>query len=120
MRPGAVISVAPNYYAFAYKLQLQDWLAWVRRGLVDELLVQIYRPDLEDYLPHLGRAEVIEARAKIPTAIAIMSGQRNRPAPLPLLGEKVRANRSQGFGVAFFYFESLWNLGPESPEQRKA
>ncbi|WP_225875666.1 family 10 glycosylhydrolase [Cyanobium sp. NS01] len=120
VRPGAVISVSPNYYAFAYKLQLQDWLAWVRRGLVDELLVQIYRPDLEDYLPHLGRAEVIEARAKIPTAIAIMSGQRNRPAPLPLLGEKVRANRSQGLGVAFFYFESLWNLGPESPEQRKA
>lgn len=120
VRPGAVISVSPNYYAFAYKLQLQDWLAWVRRGLVDELLVQIYRPDLEGYLPHLGRAEVIEARARIPTAIAIMSGQRNRPAPLHLLGQKVLANRSQGLGVAFFYFESLWNLGPESPDQRKA
>ncbi|SBO43472.1 conserved protein of unknown function [Cyanobium sp. NIES-981] len=118
--PDAVISVSPNYYNFAYKLQLQDWLAWVRKGIADELLVQIYRPDLPSYLPHLVRPEVKEARAKIPTAIAIMSGQRNRPTAIDLLEEKVRANRAQGLGVAFFYFESLWNLGPESPDQRQA
>jgi uncharacterized lipoprotein YddW (UPF0748 family) len=120
VQPNAVISVSPNYYDFAYKLQLQDWRAWVRKGVVDELLVQIYRPDLPSYLPHLARPEVQEARARIPTAIAIMSGQRNRPAALPLLEEKVRANRNQGLGVAFFYFESLWNLGPESAQQRMA
>ena len=120
VQPQAVISVSPNYYDFAYKLQLQDWRAWVRQGIADELLVQIYRQDLESYLPHLSRPEVQEARRRIPTAIAIMSGQRNRPAPLPLLEAKVRANRGQGLGVAFFYFESLWNLGPEPPEQRRA
>jgi uncharacterized lipoprotein YddW (UPF0748 family) len=120
IQPGAVISVSPNYYNFAYKLQLQDWLAWVRQGIADELLVQIYRPDLPSYLPHLSSSEVQEARGKIPTAIAIMSGQRNRPTAMPLLEEKVRANRGQGLGVAFFYFESLWNLGPEPAEQRKA
>ena len=117
-RPGALISISPNYYGFAYKPQLQDWREWVRRGIADELLVQIYRPDLESYLPHLNRPEVQEARQRIPTAIAVMSGQRNRPTPLALMAQKVAANRAQGLGVAFFYFESLWSLGPEPPQER--
>ncbi len=119
-RHGAIVSISPNYYDFAYKLQLQDWRAWVQRGIADELLVQIYRPDLESYLPHLSRPEVQQARARIPTAIAVMSGQRNRPTSLELLRQKVLANRSQGLGVGFFYFESLWALGPEEPAVRQA
>jgi uncharacterized lipoprotein YddW (UPF0748 family) len=63
---------------------------------------------------------VQEARQRIPTAIAVMSGQRNRPTPLALMAQKLAANRAQGLGVAFFYFESLWSLGPEPPEERIA
>ncbi len=119
-RPGAIVSVSPNYYDFAYKLQLQDWLTWVRRGIADELLVQIYRPDLPSYTPHLIRPEVQESRQRIPTAIAILSGQRSRPISIDLMQEKVLANRQAGLGVSFFYFESLWALGPEPPDQRKS
>ncbi|MFO8237151.1 MAG: glycoside hydrolase family 10 protein [Prochlorococcaceae cyanobacterium] len=118
-RPGAIVSISPNYYDFAYKLQLQDWLTWVRRGIADELLVQIYRSDLPSYSPHLLRPEVQESRQRIPTAIAILSGQRSRPTPIGLIQQKVVANRQAGLGVAFFYLESLWKLGPEAPEQRK-
>ncbi|MEO1003503.1 MAG: glycoside hydrolase family 10 protein [Cyanobacteria bacterium J06638_7] len=119
-RPGAIISISPNYYDFAYKLQLQDWLTWVRRGIADELLVQIYRADLPSYTPHLVRPEVQESRRRIPTAIAILSGQRSRPTSIDLMQQKVLANRQAGLGVAFFYLESLWALGPETPEQRKS
>lgn len=119
-RPGAIVSISPNYYDFAYKLQLQDWRAWVRRGIADELLVQIYRPDLESFTPHMWRPEVQEARQRIPTAMAILSGQRNRPTSAQLLQQKVLASRQAGLGVAFFYLESLWNLGPEPAEQRQA
>ncbi len=118
-RPGAIVSISPNYYDFAYKLQLQDWLTWVRRGIADELLVQIYRADLPSYSPHLLRREVQESRQRIPTAIAILSGQRSRPTPIDLIQQKVFANRQAGLGVAFFYLESLWKLGPEPPDQRK-
>ena len=117
-RPGTLISISPNYYDFAYKLQLQDWRSWVQQGIADELLVQIYRTDLESYLPHLTRPEVQQATSRIPTAIAVMSGQRNRPTPLDLIRRKVEANRAQGLGVAFFYLESLWSLGPETEQQR--
>lgn len=119
-RPGAIISISPNYYDFAYKLQLQDWRSWVQRGIADELLIQIYRPDLESYTPQLQRPEVEEARQRIPTAIALMSGQRNRPTPLPLIRAKVEANRARGLGSGFFYLESLWSLGPETPQERIA
>jgi uncharacterized lipoprotein YddW (UPF0748 family) len=119
-RPGAIISISPNYYDFAYKLQLQDWRTWVKRGIADELLIQIYRPDLASYLPQLSRPEVQEARQRIPTAVAVMSGQRNRPTPMALIRQKVEANRAQRLGVAFFYLESLWSLGPEPAEERLA
>ncbi|MFO7628460.1 MAG: glycoside hydrolase family 10 protein [Prochlorococcaceae cyanobacterium] len=119
-RSGAIVSVSPNYYDFAYKLQLQDWLAWVRRGIADELLVQIYRPDLESFLPQLSRPELQEARQKIPAGIGIMSGQRNRPVAMALIADQVEAARNRGLGVAFFYFESLWSISPESPESRLA
>ena len=117
-RPGAIVSISPNYYDFAYKLQLQDWRRWVETGVADELLIQIYRPDLASYLPQLSKPEVLEARDRIPTAIAVLSGQRNRPTPLPLIQEKVDANRQQGLGTGFFYLESLWSLGPEQPSER--
>ena len=49
-----------------------------------------------------------------------MTGLRNRPNPIGLIRQKVQANRERGLGVAFFYFESLWNLGPEPPAERIA
>lgn len=119
-RPGTILSISPNYYAFAYKMQLQDWRSWVQRGIADEVLIQIYRSDLESYLPQLSRPEVQETQRRIPTAIAVMSGLRNRPNPIGLIRQKVQANRERGLGVAFFYLESLWNLGPEPPAERIA
>ena len=94
-------------------MQLQDWRRCVQTGVADELLIQIYRPDLASYLPQLSKPEVLEARDRIPTAIAVLSGQRNRPTALSLIREKVEANRKQGLGTGFFYLESLWSLGPE-------
>ena len=91
---------------------------WVQTGVADELVIQIYRLDLASYLPQLSKPEVLEARDRIPTAIAVLSGQRNRPTPLPLIQEKVDANRQQGLGTGFFYLESLWSLGPEQPAER--
>ena len=95
-RPGALISISPNDYDLAYKLQLQDWRSWVQQGIADELLVQIYRPELDSYLPHLTRPEVQKSKGRIPTAIAVMSGHRNRLTSLELMRRKVEANRVQG------------------------
>jgi uncharacterized lipoprotein YddW (UPF0748 family) len=119
-KPKAIFSISPNYYDFAYRLQLQDWLAWVRRGIADELIVQVYRPDLPSFLPQLTRPEVQEAQKKIPTGVGIMTGLRTKPAPMGLIQSQVQAARERGLGVSFFYYESLWDVTSESPNQRKA
>ena len=120
MQPAALFSISPNYYDFAYKLQLQDWLSWVRQGIADELLIQIYRSDLNSYVPHLSRPEVLESRERIPTGIAVMTGQRNKPVPLDLVLAQSQAARAQGLGVAYFYYESLWDLDPATADARRS
>lgn len=119
-KPKAIFSVSPNYYDFAYKLQLQDWLTWVRRNIADELIVQVYRADLQSFLPQLTRPEIQETQKKIPTGIGIMTGLRTKPAPMNLIQAQVQAAQERGLGVAFFYYESLWEVASESPLQRKA
>jgi uncharacterized lipoprotein YddW (UPF0748 family) len=118
-KPAAVLSVSPNYYDFAYKLQLQDWLGWIRRGLVDELVVQLYRPDLDSFVPLLAEAALLESRTRISTAVAIMAGQRQRPASIELIRGQVNAARERQLGVAFFYFETLWDRAVEPLSERK-
>ncbi|MEM1256361.1 MAG: family 10 glycosylhydrolase, partial [Cyanobacteria bacterium P01_H01_bin.21] len=46
VRPEVVISVSPNPPGFAYRNYLQDWIQWVNLGIVDEVVVQLYRDDL--------------------------------------------------------------------------
>jgi len=119
-RPQAIFSISPNYYEFAYKFQLQDWLGWIRLNLVDELIVQVYRSDLKSFITDISRPELQEAQLSIPTAVGIMSGLRNSPVGLPQIQYQVRAAQQRKLGIVFFYYESLWSSAPESPSERIA
>ncbi|MBH8577058.1 family 10 glycosylhydrolase [Nostocaceae cyanobacterium CENA369] len=119
-KPNAIFSVSPNYYDFAYKLQLQDWLNWVRLGIVDELVMQVYRNDLESFIGQITRPEILETQQIIPTGIGIMAGLRNRPVSIAQIQSQVQAAHQRGLGIGFFYYESLWDIAPEPAEQRQA
>ncbi|MHC5854057.1 glycoside hydrolase family 10 protein [Nostoc sp.] len=119
-KPQAIFSVAPNYYDFAYKFHLQDWLTWMRQNIVDELIVQIYRPDLKSFVANISRPEIQEAQQIIPTGVGIMTGLRNNPVPMQQIKSQVRAVQERGLGVTFFYYESLWNDALESLQERQA
>ncbi|MBE9206601.1 glycoside hydrolase family 10 protein [Nostoc sp. LEGE 06077] len=118
-KPNAIFSVSPNYYDFAYKFHLQDWLTWIRQNIVDELVVQVYRPNLQSFIANIGRSEIQEAQQKIPTGIGIMTGLRNNPVPMQQIKSQVRAAQERGLGVAFFYYESLWDVAPETVAERQ-
>jgi uncharacterized lipoprotein YddW (UPF0748 family) len=117
--PAAVFSVSPNYHDFAYRLQLQNWREWVRRGIADEILVQLYRPDLESFRAELQRPELAESRQRVPVAIGIMAGQRTRTVPVALVAAQTEAARERGLGAAYFYFETLWSRGDEPAPVRQ-
>jgi uncharacterized lipoprotein YddW (UPF0748 family) len=55
----------------------------------------------------------------IPTGIGIMAGLRTRRIPIQQIKSQVQAAQQRGLGVAFFYYESLWDTGPEDPDQRQ-
>jgi len=119
-KPRAVFSVSPNYQDFAYKEQLQDWSEWVRQGIVDELIVQVYRSNLQSFLDVINRPEIALTSQKTLTAIAILSGLRNNPAAMRQIQFQVQAVRERNLGISFFYFNSLWNYGPEPITERQA
>ncbi|MEH2311827.1 MAG: family 10 glycosylhydrolase [Nostoc sp.] len=119
-KPNAIFSVAPNYYDFAYKLQLQDWLNWVRLGIVDELIMQVYRNDLESFIAQITRPEILETKQVIPTGIGIMAGLRNRPVSISQIQSQVEAVQQRGLGIGFFYYESLWDIASEPVAQRQS
>jgi uncharacterized lipoprotein YddW (UPF0748 family) len=119
-KPNAIFSVAPNYYDFAYKLQLQDWLNWVRLGIVDELVMQVYRNDLASFIGQITRPEILETQQSIPTGIGIMAGLRNRPVTITQIQSQVQAAQQRGLGIGFFYYESLWDIAPEPAAERQS
>lgn len=119
-KPNVIFSVSPNPYDTAYKGHLQDWLTWVRQGIVDELIVQVYRPDLQSFLKQIVRPEIQEAQQKIPTGVGVLTGLRRKPVPMRFIQAKVQAARDHGLGVSFFYYESLWDDAPEPMKERQS
>jgi uncharacterized lipoprotein YddW (UPF0748 family) len=118
-KSNAIFSVSPNPYDTAYSGYLQDWLTWVREDIIDEVIVQVYRPNLDSFVKQLERPEIKETRQKIPTGIGILTGLRNRPIEMEFIQEKVLAAQKYGLGVSFFFYDSLWNYAPEPIKQRQ-
>jgi uncharacterized lipoprotein YddW (UPF0748 family) len=101
-------------------LHLQDWLGWVRQGIADELIVQVYRPDMQSFLEQINRPEIQEAQKKIATGIGVLTGLRNSPVTMAQIQSQVRALQERGLGVSFFYYESLWDDAPEPMGDRQS
>ncbi|MEA5509253.1 family 10 glycosylhydrolase [Crocosphaera sp. UHCC 0190] len=118
-KSNAIFSVSPNPYDTAYSGYLQDWLTWVRQDIIDEVLVQVYRPDLASFVKQLEKPEIQETRKKIPTGVGILTGLRNRPIEIEFIQEKVLAAKQYGLGVSFFFYDSLWNYAPEPVSERQ-
>jgi uncharacterized lipoprotein YddW (UPF0748 family) len=107
-KPRAIVSLSPNPWEFAYETYLQDWLTWERRGLIEELIVQVYRDDFERFTSELQRPEIQLAKTHIPVAIGILTGLRNRFVSMEQIQTQVQAVREHQFaGVSFFFYETL-------------
>ncbi|MGL5081818.1 MAG: glycoside hydrolase family 10 protein [Microcoleaceae cyanobacterium] len=121
IKPDCIISLSPNPLHFALPASLQDWFTWERRGWVEEIVLQVYRPDMKRFLLELDRTEVELAKHHIPFAIGILSGLRNDPTSIETVTQQVQEVRQRKFaGVSFFFYESLWNWAKETPAQRQA
>lgn len=112
-RPQAVVSISPNPYPFAYVNYLQDWPEWVNRGVVDEMIIQVYRSDQNRFMWEMNKPSAQGSRRRIPTSIGILSGLRAAPVGMDHITEQMAAVRDRNYGgMAFFFYESLWMPAP--------
>jgi uncharacterized lipoprotein YddW (UPF0748 family) len=119
-KKNCIVSIAPNPQRFSYDFFLADWQKWERMGLIEELVVQIYRNDLNVFNSELEYPEVKAARSHIPVSIGILSGLKGRYVPMQQIETQVQSVRDRKFaGVSFFFYETLWNLANEKPSERQ-
>jgi uncharacterized lipoprotein YddW (UPF0748 family) len=119
--PNAIVSVSPNPQNFSLNSFLLDWHRWERKGLIEELIVQIYRDRHDSFINELEQPEIQAAREHIPVGIGILSGLKGRLIPWQRISHQVKIAREHKFaGISFFFYESLWNLAKESPAIRQA
>ena len=119
--PQAIVSLSPNPQGFSLKSFLLDWQTWEQKGLIEELVMQIYRDNNNSFTNELIKPEIINAKENIPVSVGILSGLKGRPVLFDRIRQQVGIARARNFaGVTFFFYETLWNMSSESPEQRKA
>ncbi|MDJ0632200.1 MAG: glycoside hydrolase family 10 protein [Xenococcaceae cyanobacterium MO_188.B29] len=118
--PQAIISLSPNPYKFSLQSFLLDWRKWQQKGLVEELIIQVYRHEHDSFVRELNQPEIKEAQEHIPVGIGILSGLKGRPVPMGRIQQQVDFTRSKNLaGVSFFFYESLWNLASEPALNRQ-
>ncbi|MEM7556955.1 MAG: family 10 glycosylhydrolase [Cyanobacteria bacterium P01_A01_bin.84] len=120
VKKDCIVSVSPNPQRFSYEYFLADWQKWERMGLVEELIIQLYRNDMNVFTSEMERPEVQAARTHIPVSIGILSGLKRKYVPVKQIQQQVQAVRDRDFaGVSFFFYETLWNLTKERPKFRQ-
>jgi uncharacterized lipoprotein YddW (UPF0748 family) len=107
-----VVSWAPSPYPFGYDEYLQDWPAWIDRGVTDLIHPQVYRRDVAAYEDFLA-TQLPDAAGWSPDRVlgfypgVLMKVGDYRMSP-QALREVLRINREHGLrGEVFFFYEGL-------------
>lgn len=120
-KPDALRSVAPIGYPFSYNEHLVDWPRWVNEGMVDELIVQVYREDVPAFTRELGSQPLANAKGRIRSVgVGVWAGFPEKRIDVDFILEKTKVVRQRGFGTAYFYYEALktWMPAHETPAER--
>jgi len=105
--PAVRLSVSPNPQEFSRSSYLADWSTWVRQGLVDEVVVQIYRQNLAALERELRHPSLAEAARRVPVRIGLLAGLRSQPKEPALLKRELALVRQRGYGgIDLFFYES--------------
>lgn len=110
LRPDLIISMSPSIYPWSEENYLQDWPTWLRMGLVDLVVPQVYRYDFAPYARELDKILLTQLgdfpRAQFCPGVLLQVDNYN-PSD-KLLRQMVDYNRAQGLeGEVFFFYEGI-------------
>ncbi|MCU0566718.1 MAG: family 10 glycosylhydrolase [Oculatellaceae cyanobacterium Prado106] len=105
-----MISISPNPLTFSIQQSMADWRTWEQIGLVDELVLQVYRDSLTQFTSELEKLEVKQVRDRRPVIAGVMTGQSDWVIESSLIRASIRAARLRNYaGSACFFYETLFH-----------
>lgn len=108
-RKNAIVSLSPNSADYAYRTSLQDWAKWVDLNLLDEVVVQLYRPTFSSLQTELDNPSLQALSQKVSLGIGLYTGPFNQAKSASQIKREVEAVRSAGYaGASFFCWETTF------------
>lgn len=110
IRRDCIVSISPNPLSFSQRRYLVDWQQWAELGLIDELVLQVYRDRLNIFIGELNKPEVRAIQTKIPTLIGILTGLKTRSISIETLAAQIDVIIANQFaGYSCFFYETIFN-----------
>jgi uncharacterized lipoprotein YddW (UPF0748 family) len=106
--PDCLISISPNPLAFSQTNYCVDWQHWIQQGLVDELVLQVYRDNLTSFVNEIEKPEITNSCQQIPVSIGVLAGLKQKSVSTDRLQQQLNEVRRRNFaGVSCFFYETL-------------
>lgn len=113
VRKDCLISISPNPLGFSMKNSSADWKCWVDRGLVDEIVLQLYGRTGKAFQAEIEKCEVTQTCHVLPLIIGLSTGTKEKggtsDADLANYVKQTREANLKSAGFSFFFNESLLN-----------
>lgn len=103
--PNLIFSLSPNPYHFSLGKYNQDWLYWARQGYIDEVVIQIYRPDSIRFKESLITSQIDDLPKSIPVGIGIYAGNPDNFQTPSEIQKQIEITQDLGYGFAIFCWE---------------
>ena len=108
-KPNVMVTTAPSVHPWAKDEYLQDWPAWLDRGVTDLVLPQHYRYDIAAYKSTLAQQlSYVKAKDKNKFYPGVLIQNAAYNPPVDFMTEMVNENRRNGvIGECFWFFEGV-------------
>lgn len=107
---------------FSKNIWMQDWFAVVKSGVVDQLLLQAYRYNLQGFKTLLNNYHFKLSRQYADLGVVILAGLlNNSKMDAALISQQATFARQNDLKTSYFYYDSLLSpaKGKESSTQRQ-
>ncbi len=119
VRPDLIISLSPNPLGFSQKKYSQDWLAWLKAGLVDELVMQLYRQTSSEIALAIDNSILPEVSKYVDVAVGLYAGWWSKPKSLAEIQQQIAVVKQYGYGYVIFSWDNSLGILRLAKRQEK-
>lgn len=119
VRPDLTISLSPNPLGFSRKKYSQNWFAWIKAGLFDELVMQLYRPTSAEVALAIANSILPEVQQYVDVAVGIYAGSLRRQKSLVELQQQIATVKQHGYGYVIFPWDTSLGILRFTDRDRK-